>query len=551
MGAKNTSQYPDLSASQIGIVGKSNHFWAEDLKGISELDEEELLETSLSSWVSSKEMEIEQAVYDDGSTEIFFPFEYDKHQLRVLGLTKNRAIVVKGPPGTGKSQTISNLLVHLAATGHRVLFASQKDQAVRGVKDTLKSLDIPFLFGYIPDKTSKLYTKEDEEDSASNALKSISRDFLKYNMGDIKKPLSILHEKKSLFNESINNNRKFYQLYEQKEELSYVEPLYRYNIRADWYENLASLEEKIYTIQKKANNYEKVNSEFIEEYDEKTHYLNLNYNFTAKNIGAILVYLEENLPERSTLKFFEDFKLINFLKSNSKNLVQEIYVDVKEIITSSDSTKSMKIRDLQALIDYFAYKNNLEELNLYNKELDRLLSDKAVPPESLPGIRQLISTSGPEKIFRDLEKYEQIQDEINRLEIASPNEINRELKDIKKFYKTNIAHYVRNRILQRVDEVNRSKDIRATLNRVARSLSKSKKANKTFDKLKHDSENFTAMSQVMPVWMMSLDDVSRIVPLEKNCFDYVIIDEASQCNFAYAIPAMFRAKHTILFGDTL
>ena len=59
------------------------------------------------------------------------------------------------------------------------------------------------------------------------------------------------------------------------------------------------------------------------------------------------------------------------------------------------------------------------------------------------------------------------------------------------------------------------------------------------------------MSKVLPIWMMSLDDVSRIIPLQKNIFDYVIIDEASQCNFAYAFPVMFRAKHTIFFGDTL
>lgn len=59
------------------------------------------------------------------------------------------------------------------------------------------------------------------------------------------------------------------------------------------------------------------------------------------------------------------------------------------------------------------------------------------------------------------------------------------------------------------------------------------------------------MSKVLPIWMMSLDDVSRIVPLEMNAFDYVIIDEASQCNFAYAFPAMYRAEHTIFFGDTL
>ena len=82
-------------------------------------------------------------------------------------------------------------------------------------------------------------------------------------------------------------------------------------------------------------------------------------------------------------------------------------------------------------------------------------------------------------------------------------------------------------------------------------MTKSKKAYRTFDKLKHDQHNFDVMSDVLPIWMMSLDDVSRIIPLQAGAFDYVVIDEASQCNLAYALPAMFRAKHVIFFGDSL
>ena len=59
------------------------------------------------------------------------------------------------------------------------------------------------------------------------------------------------------------------------------------------------------------------------------------------------------------------------------------------------------------------------------------------------------------------------------------------------------------------------------------------------------------MSEVLPIWMMSLDDVNRIIPLKAGAFDYVIMDEASQCNLAYAVPTMFRSKHTIFFGDSL
>ncbi|QQS68402.1 hypothetical protein IPP24_05365 [Candidatus Saccharibacteria bacterium] len=186
--ARSISEAPSFDTSIVAITNKTNHFLAEDLKAIAALEDEDLIETSLGSWVSDEDMAIEQAVSDDGSTEIFFPFDYDKYQLKVLGITANKAVIVEGPPGTGKSQTISNLLVHLAATGKRVLFASQKDQAIRGVKDKLKTLDVPFLYGYIPDKTSKLYTADDEKDSAANTLIALNREFQKGKVGDLKEP---------------------------------------------------------------------------------------------------------------------------------------------------------------------------------------------------------------------------------------------------------------------------------------------------------------------------------------------------------------------------
>lgn len=53
----------------------------------------------------------------------------------------------------------------------------------------------------------------------------------------------------------------------------------------------------------------------------------------------------------------------------------------------------------------------------------------------------------------------------------------------------------------------------------------------------------------LPVWLVNLGDLHRILPLERELFDLVIIDEASQCDIASALPALQRAKRAVITGD--
>lgn len=551
--AKAISGSPSFDTSIVAIAGKTNHFLAEDLKAIAALEDEDLLETSLGSWVSDEDMAIEQAVSDDGSTEIFFPFDYDKYQLKVLGITANKAVIVEGPPGTGKSQTISNLLIHLASTGKRVLFASQKDQAIRGVKDKLKTLDVPFLFGYIPDKASKLYTENDEKDSAANTLIALNREFQKGKVGDLKEPLTLLANRSKLFIDNLNSERSIYVLYEERRSLGYLDSFYGYGLELGWYDNCIALEVSIAEIETRVKDYEVNHEKSIKAAKAKFEDLDIDFQSTTESIANLSNYFKENMPERAGWLGgkVNDAKLRSSLKSHGRNLVQEIYLEIEKILFS-DTTKSVRLKMLDGLRGYFAYLAHVQMMNVEHARLDKMFADKGIPSTAFVAFKKVIDErGGKEKVFADLARYKEISDQISDVELYSANELNREIKDIRKFYRTNTTNYVRNRILTRVAEVNNSKDLKATLAQVARSLTKSKKANKTFDRLKHNEDNFSAMSKVLPIWMMSLDDVSRIVPLEKNAFDYVIIDEASQCNFAYAFPAMFRAEHTIFFGDTL
>ena len=67
------------------------------------------------------------------------PVPADASQLRAIAeAVGGRTFVRKGPPGTGKSQTITNLLAHAMSTGRRVLFVAEKRAALDVVKKRLE-----------------------------------------------------------------------------------------------------------------------------------------------------------------------------------------------------------------------------------------------------------------------------------------------------------------------------------------------------------------------------------------------------------------------------
>jgi hypothetical protein len=63
-------------------------------------------------------------------------------------------------------------------------------------------------------------------------------------------------------------------------------------------------------------------------------------------------------------------------------------------------------------------------------------------------------------------------------------------------------------------------------------------------------EHGEMITRLAPCFLMSPEAVSRLLPADSQFFDVVIFDEASQVRVAAAIPAMGRAKSTIVVGDS-
>lgn len=54
-----------------------------------------------------------------------------------------------------------------------------------------------------------------------------------------------------------------------------------------------------------------------------------------------------------------------------------------------------------------------------------------------------------------------------------------------------------------------------------------------------------------PAWAVSTLSVASRIPLVPALFDYVIFDEASQCDIASALPLFGRARHAVVVGDPM
>ncbi|WP_229719161.1 DUF4011 domain-containing protein [Nocardia jinanensis] len=78
---------------------------------------------------------------DEGAVVV--PIPADGSQLRAIALAaERRTFVLEGPPGTGKSQTITNLIAHALRLGKTVLFVAEKQAALDVVKKRLDTIGL-------------------------------------------------------------------------------------------------------------------------------------------------------------------------------------------------------------------------------------------------------------------------------------------------------------------------------------------------------------------------------------------------------------------------
>jgi very-short-patch-repair endonuclease len=80
---------------------------------------------------------------DYAPSDLLTPLPADSSQMAAVATAdRGKDFVIIGPPGTGKSQTISNLIAHMLGKGKKVLFVSEKTAALEVVHRRLKDIGL-------------------------------------------------------------------------------------------------------------------------------------------------------------------------------------------------------------------------------------------------------------------------------------------------------------------------------------------------------------------------------------------------------------------------
>jgi very-short-patch-repair endonuclease len=564
-----------LEEIKIALSPKANYFLAEDLAKLAKLPEEELRRTALTSWTDDDDLNNESDLPNE--QELYFPFSYDKYQLAALSIINNKASIIQGPPGTGKSETISNILCHLAANGKRVLFVSQKAQALKVVKDKLKKLKVQYLFGYLPNPSSAQIGEDDESDGIAPQLSALGAHIEKLGykigvrgkvlqLGDLASPVAIskvVNEKNSLqsdLNISVQAQRVYCQLFTEFTELKQYRldindlKLFESNFSVPGWQELKKLEQDIYNCIKSVQAYETCDSK--KEMEKILVGLDVSDKTILESVGTIKHDVDKTGYDRhfNLLRRINNTIRNNRLRKIRGVLPREI-IDYIDIILNEDISRHNATKRLDNLCAYCKYHTNISFIEENKNLLQRKFEFYGISDLQYKALAELIGKNDPGDIKKRILRVYEIESELKKIsDSKNLNEIIASLKRIESRRRQHIALYLQNIIDKNITQKWISKSdglkVRQIVQQLAKAFGKSKKAFKTFDNLRKEPDKFNVILNLIPIWIMELDDASRIIPLNASIFDYVILDEASQCNVAYTLPVMFRSKRVLFVGDS-
>lgn len=481
-------------------------------------------------------------VFDENNT--FYVNELNTSQENVLsGIEKNNELVIKGPPGTGKSQTITSIIADFVCKDKNVLVVSQKKVALEVIYSRL-GLNSKYAM-FIDSANSKdsfysrLYKILTQKDMETNCLNSIT-----IKNEQITTLFNKLNTIKSSFSKTFSTDYSILDVYAENFDNYFSTNSEKLN---DFFEitGKSFLNFEYNELKEIFNKF--ANQEFLDSY---LKYIDIsNKYFYLKDVKQNLLTVERN----SLIKDVKEFSTTQkeFLQ---KNFIYKIFhtakrkKELKNIITKYFTTKQnfkflYKNPDNLASgitnLDYY-FKHTPDYLQLTNNEKDYLKFLYKATTKNIDDSLDINKLVFDCLIYCKLENFEMNnQPAMNYVNsyIAINNEINTLIKEkidlVKQLtFGKLVASANKIKLSKRYLEI-----LRQCENKHKRDISK------FVEKYSYE------LLQGIKIWLMTPESVSEILPLKENLFDVIVFDEASQIYIEKSLPSIARAKKVVVSGD--
>ena len=308
---------------------------------------------------------------NQSNNNIYPVVDADSSQLEAIKMAANgESFVLEGPPGSGKSQTITNIIASLIGNGKHVLFVSEKLRALNVVYENLKRVGLNEFA--IELHSSKANKKDFIDELYKTAISE--KKLLKLDALDIVEKLNnyekeILSHYNELHDKTIDNKYSLYDLYSMYLDINSIDLNFRLNKKEY---NLKELNE-VYEALEEYKNYAKLisinykNSIFYGIDNIENEYL--RYDFKPDLIKSIK-YLTDLINFKNKInKYFNIINVLDIYNSietiekivSLKNF-EEFYLDKKIRLELIDNIKS-----------YNELNNKLSNIKAINNYSDKIL----------------------------------------------------------------------------------------------------------------------------------------------------------------------------------
>lgn len=328
---------------------------------------------------SSDKLEIEELDNIDVSS-LCVPTSVDSSQLlSILETAKGKSFVLHGPPGTGKSQTITNMISNSLAQGKSVLFVAEKMAALNVVYERLSKINLgDFCLELHSNKTQKSVVLEKFE---NNLLLKQEYNSNEYNR-NAKKIQKVKSHLNSIIKELHKKRKNGFSIYEllsiyekvsnAKERFKFKESQLEAIDKDDWEEILESI---LHIMSIEATLDYEIGEHPLRDFKKS------NYELARKQeiinvLNDLKKILSENLGE---IGEFEDlYVILGTEKEKFYNELVNLGNSYIKALTKEVLTEIMKEEFIDKIFSFIEKENNYKakENNIFEKYTDEIKNVK-------------------------------------------------------------------------------------------------------------------------------------------------------------------------------